>query len=227
MSNHYSSRSRGQINDNGPQVPSYSEAMDRNLIELRRSTNTSDANGDSSQNVANQTTAISREDPLVAGPIQGPSQRGSSQQHTKQGITRCEERSSQTDGASHRDSSQIYEGGLSRESIMNADHQNPSQAELQELRIKDAVNSKIIKLLPHELNVKDHQIQQLNEAQKKTIVELTNQMAKSREIYDEQIKNLAVIMASITKENRNENEQAIEMLSSQMAEVMHLLENKQ
>ncbi len=77
------------------------------------------------------------------------------------------------------------------------------------------------------MNIKDNQIQQLNDAQKKTIDELTNQMAKSREIYDEQIKNLAVIMASVTEENRNENEQTIEMLSSQMAEVMHLLENKQ
>ncbi len=38
---------------------------------------------------------------------------------------------------------------VARESIMNADHQNSSQAELQELRTKDAVNTKIIKLLIH------------------------------------------------------------------------------
>ena len=185
----YSLKSKGQV-----EIPSYTvtEAMDRNLIELSRPTNSNDTIDSSSQ-----------------------------------GITQHEESSSQTEGARHNDSSQIHGDGLSRESIMNADHQNPSQAELQELRTKDAVNSKIIKLLTHELNVKDDQIQQLNDAHKKTIDGLTNQMAKSREIYDEQIKNLAVIMASITEENRNENEQAIEMLSNQMAEVMHLLENKQ
>ena len=87
--------------------------------------------------------------------------------------------------------------------------------------------TEMMKLLVGELKVKDDQIQQLNNMHKKTIEELTAEMTKAREAYGKQIKNLAVMMASITEENRRENEEAIEMLSNQMAEVMHLLENKQ
>ena len=122
-------------------------------------------------------------------------------------------------------------------------------AEVRELRAKNCRNEKMIedlkyqldeskahrkeitKLLTDELKVKDGHIQKLHDVNWKNTQEFINQLAKSREIYDEQIKNLApqvaVIMASIIEENRNENEEAIEMLSNQMAEVMHLLEDKQ
>ena len=90
-----------------------------------------------------------------------------------------------------------------------------------------AHRKEIIKLLTGELRLKDVNIQKLNDVHTKNTEEFINQLAKSREAYDKQIKNLAVMMASITEENRRENEEAIEMLSNQMAEVMHLLEDKQ
>ncbi len=78
---------------------------------------------------------------------------------------------------------------------MIADHQSPSQQyinmaknasaqlfkELEELRTKDAVNKATIKMLKQELNVKDYQIEQINEKQKhddEVIEKLTTQMNK-------------------------------------------------
>ncbi len=53
--------------------------------------------------------------------------------------------------------------------------------ELEELRIKDAVNKATIKMLKQELNVKDYQIEQINAKQKhddEVIQKLTTQMAE-------------------------------------------------
>ena len=90
-----------------------------------------------------------------------------------------------------------------------------------------AHRKEVTKLLTDELKVKDGHIQKLHDVNWKNTQEFINQLAKSREMYDEQIKYLAVTMARITQENRCESEGAIEMLSRQMSEVMHLLENKQ
>ncbi len=113
-------RSRWQGNDDGPQVPTYSEA----LIQL---------NGDGSGKVDS--------------------------------TGRCHNY-----GTSPRNSSQSHEGVHSGKSTMNADHQsrlpNTNQSEVQKLRSKDAVNAAIIKMLKQELNVKDYQIEQINEKQK-------------------------------------------------------------
>ncbi len=118
-------------------------------------------------------------------------------------------------------------------------------AEVRRLRTKNSQNEKMIedlkcqlddskahrkeitKLLTNELKLKDVHIQKLNDMLTKNTEEFISQLAKSREIYDEQIKYIAVTMARTNEENRLGIDEAIEMLSGQMAEVVHLLENKQ
>ncbi len=84
--------------------------------------------------------------------------------------------SNHNDGATQQDSSQRHEGSPSGVSSLNV---NQRQSELQELRAKDTQNKAIIKMLKQELNVKDYQIDQINEKQKhddEVIEKLTTKM---------------------------------------------------
>ncbi len=182
MTHHYSLRSRGP-------VPSYSEAINRNLIELTMNLDDkTDSRNENqreqghvdgsagteiqSQNEESQTVACqtdSNEDSLNANQTQN----GSNRQNINRGITQSEERSSQTDGASHRDSSLINENESPSWQYINNARNASAQLfkELEELRTKNTENEAIIKTLKQKLNINEVTMHKMNGQMTKLVTE--------------------------------------------------------
>ncbi len=208
MSHSHSLRSRGQA-----EVPLCAEAMSRNLMGLSRSTNLN-----VTRRVGNQ--AEQGHDGTGQAPIFSPMKYGSTEDVPKRRESFIKAVTCDVDTGQLLAEVRELRAQNSRNEKMIEDLK-------RQLNGSKAHRKEITKLLTDELKVKDGHIQKLHDVNWKNTQEFINQLAKSREIYDEKIKYVAVTMASINEENRHENEEAIEMLSSQMAEVLHLLENKQ
>ncbi len=218
QSHNYSLRSRGQVNDDGPQVTTYSEAINRNLMELSRSTNANKM-ANRQENQAAQGRDGGTGQATILNPMEyGPTEDVPKRRESFIKAVTCDV-----------DTGQLL-AEVRELRARNSRNEKMIEDLKRQLDESKAFRKEITQLLTNELKVKDGHIQKLHDVNWKNIEEFTSQVARSREVYDEQIKNLApqvaVIMASFIEENRNENEQAIEMLSSQTAEVMHLLENK-
>ena len=154
QSHNYSLRSRGP-------VPSCSEAINRNLIEL--SAYPEESQGEPAHNDGSIGQETFNEE----------SQNVSSHENRHQDIMKGQDASSQTDGASHRDSSQINENeSPSRQYINNARNASAQLfKELEELRTKNAENIASIRMLKQELNIKEDTIQQMSSQAAKPKIE--------------------------------------------------------
>ncbi len=151
MSHHSSISSKGQVD-----VPKSSEALNRNLMELSRSLNSSETNRQENQSEQGQNDGTSPGNSSQNTESQNES--SSSQLETRQNHE-THEGSTQTDDASHSDLDQI-----------NA-NLNTSEAELQVLRVQNAQYEEKIKILTQELNIKEDVMQKTNSQMTKLVIE--------------------------------------------------------
>ncbi len=165
MTHNYSLRSRGPA--------SYTEAINRNLIELSTPADLDDRNRIENRAEQDQNNGISPEDSnpddkssqtnpredFNEDANQSPGQREPCQQGISQDLTQVQHASSQTDGASHSDLDHI-----------NA-NLNTSETELQVLRVQNAQYEEKIKILTQKLNTNEDIMQKMNGQMAKLVIE--------------------------------------------------------